>query len=58
MKKVKATIVTSKFTGKDYYVVKSPRGRYFYLVPKSHPAQKAVCANRCDYTKPVEVEVA
>ena len=58
MGKVKATIVTSKFTGAEYYVVKSLRGRYFYVVPRKNPAQRAMCVNRCDYTKPIEVEVA
>lgn len=53
----KYTEVTSKITGKAYYVVKSMRGRYFYLVPKSHPAQSAVLFDRKDFTKPVEKEI-
>ena len=53
----KYTEVTSKMTGKAYYVVKSMRGRYFYLVPKSNPAQRAVLFNRKDFTKPIEKEI-
>lgn len=57
MKKLTVQIVTSKHTGIDYYVVKSLRGRYFYIVPKSNPAQKWLLADRCDFSKPVEMEV-
>lgn len=55
--KYKYTEVTSKHTGKAYYVVKSMRGRYFYITPKSNPAGKPLLADRRDYTKPVEKEV-
>ena len=58
MNKITATVVKSKSTGMDYYVVKSLRGRYFYIVPKSNPAQQAMCADRRDFTKPVVMEVA
>ena len=53
----KYTEVFSKRTGIAYYVVKSMRGRYFRLVPKSHPAQRSVTYERKDFTKPIEREV-
>jgi hypothetical protein len=58
MKKLSVTVVTSRHTGNEYYVVKSLRGRYFYIVPRKNPAQKALLADRRDYSKPIEVEVA
>ena len=48
---------TNKRTGIDYYVIKSPRGRYFGLVPKSHPAQTPIMFERCEFTKPIWKEV-
>lgn len=49
---------TNKRTGKKFYVMNSPRGLYFDLVPKSHPAQKPIRFDRRDFTKPVWKEVA
>ena len=49
---------TNKRTGMAYYVINSPRGRYFDLVPKSNPAQKPIRFDRKDCTKPVWKEVA
>ena len=46
-----------KSTGEKFYVVNSPRGLYFDLVPKSHPAQTAIRFDRRDFTKPVWKEI-
>jgi hypothetical protein len=47
----------SKHTGEKFYVINSMRGRYFDLVPKSHPAQNPLRFDRRDFTKPVWKEV-
>ncbi len=55
---IKYSEVTSKNTGKTYYVVNSMRGQYFDLVPKSNPAQNPIRCDRRDFTNPIEREVA
>ena len=55
---IKYSEVISKNTGKTYYVVKSMRGRYFDLVPKSNPAQHPIRCDRRDFTNAVSREVA
>lgn len=49
---------TNKRTGEKFFVMKSPRGLYFDLVPMKNPAQNPIRFDRCDFTKPVWKEVA
>lgn len=56
--KAKYLETTNKRTGEKFYVMNSPRGLYFDLVPKSHPAQKPIRFDRREFTKPVWKEVA
>lgn len=44
-----AVIVKRKRDGQEFYVIRSMRGRYFDLVPKTHPAQKPVRFDRRDF---------
>ena len=56
--KVMVLETTHKRTGGVFFVIESPRGRYFGLVPKSHPAQKPIRFARCKFTAPEWKEVA
>ena len=56
--KVMVLETTHKRTGEGFYVIESPRGRYFGLVPKSNPAQKPIRFARCEFTAPEWKEVA
>ena len=46
-----------KSDGTKYYVINSPRGRYFDIVPKMNPAQIPIRFPRSDFTKPVWKDV-
>lgn len=46
-----------KRTGEKYYVINSPRGKYFDVVPQLNAAQKPIRAVRSAFTKPVWKEV-
>lgn len=50
--KLENLITRSKLTGKEYFVTDSLRGRYFWLVERSHPAQRSFLALRRDFEKP------
>lgn len=49
---------TNKRTGEKFFVINSPRGLYFDLVPMKNPAQNPIRFDRRDFTKPVWKEVA
>ena len=59
MKKLIESMQTmNKRTGERFYVMNSPRGLYFDLVPVRNPAQKPIRFDRREFTKPEVVTTA